>query len=404
MNAPPRGLQPRAAVTGLFLAASLWFPGQFRAADSADAAPKSKFALRWVSNTAVGGWTLIVMGADTKALAELRGGQWTPARWQKLLAVHIEQGDALGSVGMPAILGAYRVHESTIQFQPQFPLEPGLRYVAAFYPARLPGAGDGQFVSATFELPPRNPKPVTVVRQIYPSASVLPENLLKFYVYFSAPMSRGHIYDHIHLRNDAGKDIDLPFLEIDEELWDPTMTRLTLFIDPGRIKRGVTPLEEVGPALENGKRYTLFIDKQWKDGTGTVLKETFRKTFAVGPPDREPVDPAKWKIQSPRPATREPLSITFPESMDHALAQRVIRVMSGLNQPVDGSTALENEERRWTFIPARSWSRGLHALSVQTTIEDLAGNNIGKAFEVDLFEPVQRRFTNSVVRLPFEVR
>ena len=32
--------------------------------------------------------------------------------------------------------------------------------------------------------------------------------------------------------------IELPFLEIDEELWDPAMMRLTLFIDPGRIKRG----------------------------------------------------------------------------------------------------------------------------------------------------------------------
>ena len=40
----------------------------------------------------------------------------------------------------------------------------------------------------------------------------------------------------------------------------------------------------------------------------------------------------------------------------------------------------------------------------RTTIEDLAGNNIGKSFEVDLFEGVQRRLTNSTVKLPFEVR
>jgi hypothetical protein len=50
------------------------------------------------------------------------------------------------------------------------------------------------------------------------------------------------------------------------------MMRLTLFIDPGRIKRGVLPLEEVGPALEEGKRYTLMIDRDLKDGTGNPLK------------------------------------------------------------------------------------------------------------------------------------
>jgi hypothetical protein len=41
---------------------------------------------------------------------------------------------------------------------------------------------------------------------------------------------------------------------------------------------------------------------------------------------------------------------------------------------------------------------------VQNTIEDLAGNNIGKAFEVDVFEGVQRRFTNTVVKLSFDVQ
>ena len=47
---------------------------------------------------------------------------------------------------------------------------------------------------------------------------------------------------------------------------------------------------------------------------------------------------------------------------------------------------------------------GPHTVQVQTTIEDMAGNNIGKAFEVDLFDGVQRRLTNSTVRLPFEIK
>ena len=181
------------------------------------------------------------------------------------------------------------------------------------------------------------------------------------------------------------------------------MTRFTLFIDPGRIKRGVRPLEEVGPALQDGKRYTLVIDRKWKDATGNAFKQTFRKTFKVGPPDREPPDPAQWEIQSPKSETRGPLTILFPESMDHALAQRAIGV-AAIRRTVSGMITIEDEERRWTFEPADSWRRGSYKLLIQTIIEDLAGNNIGKPFEVDVFEGVQRQLTNATANLLFEVR
>jgi hypothetical protein len=193
--------------------------------------------------------------------------------------------------------------------------------------------------------------------------------------------------------------VELPFLEIDEELWDRSMKRLTLFIDPGRIKRGVKPLEEVGPALEQGKQFTLVIDKDWQDTSGQVMKEGFRKNFYAGPPDREPPDPARWKIDAPHAGTREPLRASFPKPMDHALALRMIRVAN-----VDGTTALENQERLWKFTPSADWRAGNYKLQVQTTIEDLAGNNIGKPFEVDVFESVQRLITNEVVEVPFNVR
>jgi len=217
-------------------------------------------------------------------------------------------------------------------------------------------------------------------------------------------MRRGHIYDYIHLRNAAGRDIALPFLEIDEELWNPEMTRLTLFIDPGRIKRGVQPLEEVGPALEQGKSFTLVIDREWPDAKGVLLKESFRKTFQVGPADRTSIDLSTWKILAPKADTRGVLTVNFSRPMDHALAQRVIRVSDPSNRRVEGNITLEDTERRWVFVPTQAWKSGSHHLLVEKTIEDLAGNNIGKAFEVDLFEGVQRRFTNETMRLPFEVR
>jgi hypothetical protein len=341
----------------------------------------AEIAVRWVASE--GGTnkpTVVVSGLSVAARSDA-------------LSVYADQGDLKTDMALPPMAGRYWTEPGRLCFEPQFPLQRGVNYRAVFRPdTKAPP------IVASFKLPVQPGEPTTVVTQIYPSGDVLPENLLKFYVHFSSPMSRGHIYEHIHLLNEQGKEVELPFLEIDEELWDTSMKRLTLFIDPGRIKRGVQPLEEVGPALEEGKSFTLVIDQGWHDGGGSRLKESFRKTFKVGSPDREPPDPSLWKISAPRAGTREALRVLFLEPMDHALAMRMIRVAN-----VEGIAGLENQERLWTFTPSTEWRVGRYKLQVQTTIEDLAGNNIGKPFEVDVFERVQRTITNAVVEVPFAI-
>jgi hypothetical protein len=154
----------------------------------------------------------------------------------------------------------------------------------------------------------------------------------------------------------------------------------------------------------SGKSFTLIIDSAWKDGAGNRLKETFRKSFQVGAPDRDPPDPRHWKIQPPKPGTRDLLAITFPEPMDFALAQRLIIVVDESGKAVAGQITLTDTERRWSFMPSQPWRSGTYQLAIQTTIEDLAGNNIGKPFDVDLFETVERRITNTIVKLAVAVR
>jgi hypothetical protein len=384
--------------------ASLLLAGWLAISFQARPGEPSPVSIRW--NTNSNQMAVEVVGISEKALRYLRSTNWQSEDWQKLLSVYAGQGDFMADMNVPAMVGRYSVRDAVIRFEPKFPWQPGVTYRAVFSAERLPAMGDkvsAQIVSK-FGLPPAPHNPTTVVTQIYPSSDVLPENLLKFYIHFSAPMQGGHIYDHIHLRDEAGKFVELPFLEIDEELWDPEMMRLTLFIDPGRIKRGVKPLEEIGPALEEGKRYTLEIGATWLDSAGMPLRESFRKTFRAGAQDREPPLLETWKISAPRAGTREALKVAFPEPMDHALALRLIRVASPAGELVKGTSALSDREQRWSFIPQESWTAGRHQLQVQNTIEDLAGNNIGKVFEVDLFEGVQRRFTNAVVKLSFEVR
>ena len=355
-----------------------------RAEEPKLANPPARFIIEWKTNEA---GHPVVDKVRMGALGGVKGDL------ERALVVHVDPEEVRSAIGLPSISGKHAVTTEGFEFRPQFPFQAGVRYRAAFYPP------EGKPVSSVFEIPRVKSEPSTVVTEIYPTSDVLPENLLKFYVHFSTSMSGGHIYDHIRLTDERGRPVELPFLEIDEELWDPEMTRLTLFLDPGRIKRGVKPLEEIGPALAEGKTYALKINSSWLDATGTPLKKSFEKRFRVIGPDREAPKLAEWEMAAPKAGTRGPLKVTFPDPMDHALALRMIVV-----EGIDGEARLSEGERVWMFTPQEPWEAGRHKLQVQTTIEDLAGNNIGKPFEVDLFSGVEKRVVREVVERIFEVK
>jgi hypothetical protein len=236
------------------------------------------------------------------------------------------------------------------------------------------------------------------VRHVYPSTDLLPDNQLKFYVFFSAPMRRGEAWQHIHLLDQNGVAVDLPFLELDQELWDRDYQRLTVLFDPGRIKRGLLPLEEVGPAIEEGKQYTLVVDSEWRDARGAPLEAGFRKPFRVGPADRTPPDPAQWRLSTPKAGSAGALVVNFPKPMDYALLLRLLDVTG-----VPGTVTVDREETEWRFVPSRPWKSGEYNLVVDTTLEDLAGNRIGRPFDVDTFEKVSEHLSRKSISLPFRI-
>ena len=96
--------------------------------------------------------------------------------------------------------------------------------------------------------------PATRVSGVHPGTSEIPENLLRFYVHFTAPMSRGDVLRWVRLEDATGESIEHAFLALGEELWDRDATRLTLLLDPGRIKSGLRPRAELGRALARGTR------------------------------------------------------------------------------------------------------------------------------------------------------
>lgn len=339
-------------------------------------------------------------------LRQLSQGPRTAEQWQALFAVYVDQGPQHTQKDQLPMLGSYDVENDRIFFEPRFPLTPGTRYLAVLDLGQLPSHQGVRYakMEQRFEVPRPTPAAMTVVSHVYPTRALLPENQLKLYLHFSAPMSQGEAYQHVHLVDASGKDVEAPFLRLDEELWDPAGQRFTLFFDPGRVKRELKPREELGPSLVAGKKYTFVIDRDWPDAKGNPLKEAFRKTFEVGPPDEQQPDPAQWKLQPPVAGTTEPLRVSFPEPLDHALLHRMVWVVDGQGRRVPGTVTVSDEETRWSLTPEKPWTAGKYRLVIDATIEDLAGNTIAKLFEVDVFKSVGRQITTETVERPFEVQ
>ena len=370
---------------------------------SKDPAPKAILKLD-ASTNPISGAEFEVLQVSPEVLIRLAAAKWDEERFHKLFRVQVvnpqggEQSDQL------SLLGAYRVEADRIRFKPKYPLQVGIRYRAIFDPNQLPGnAGAEKAIEMEAFFPkPENRSP-SIITAVYPTAKNVPENLLRCYFQFSAPMSRGESYRHIHLLNSAGKEIELPFLELDEELWNPEGTRFTLLFDPGRIKRGLKPREEVGPVFEEGKSYSLVIDSSWLDAKGNPVKEAFRREFVAGPPDDTPIDPQKWKIVSPRSGSTDPLLIEFGKPLDHALATRLLSVFAVDSKPIAGKADLIKDETCWRFIPSQGWRPGEYQIRIETSLEDVAGNRIGRPFEIDVFKKIELKPESGSVSLPIHI-
>jgi hypothetical protein len=310
--------------------------------------------------------------------------------WSARLQVRVKRDR---DQGLPAMLGTYTVKNGVVRFTPRVPFEPGLTYRAVL---------TGGQVSLEFTMP-KLPSSVTTVEHVYPSGDRLPENLLKFYIHFSAPMRQGEAYAHIKLLDDAGKAVPAPFLELAEELWDREGKRFTLFFDPGRIKRGLVPHEELGLALAESKTYTLVIDRDWTDAAGNLLGDSFRKSFHVVAPESKRVDVGDWKIEAPKAGTSQPLVVRFPRALDHALLLRLLEVVDERGRPVSGAAKTADAEQTWQFSPTSPWRGGAYELVIDTTLEDLAGNSVAKPFEVDMVHQSREKQTLPSVTRSFIV-
>lgn len=219
------------------------------------------------------------------------------------------------------------------------------------------------------------------VSAVYPTADTLPENLLRFYIYFSKPMVREKIQSHVYLADEKGNKLQGVFLDNKFDLWSPDSTRLTVLFDPGRVKTGLVAHNAMGRALKPGSSYQLIIAASTKDAEGCTMGDSFRKYFKASEADYEAPDVAKWNINNPTKGTLQALKVDVNGLMDHVSMAYRIRVKDATGHVVAGNIELAMQEQQWIFNPDQPWNEGPYKLLVDPVLEDVAGNRVTGLFD-----------------------
>lgn len=68
-----------------------------------------------------------------------------------------------------------------------------------------------------------------------------------------------------------------------------------------------------------------------------------------------------------------------------------------------GRVKLERNETEWRFVPDAPWKTGEHNLVIFPILEDAAGNRVDGAFEVDMFNEIDKAGKQERYLLAFKV-
>lgn len=272
------------------------------------------------------------------------------------------------------ILGDVSDEGDALLFTPVVAFTGGLSYEVK-YDSRLVGV---------FQVPLDTTLSNPELMSIYPTADTVPENLLKMYFVFSEPMREGGSTKHIRLIRNNKDTLKDTFLDLQPELWNADATVLTLWLDPGRVKRDLIPNKTLGQPIEKASQYTLVARAGWRSAQGAHTRTAFTKSFYTAKRDETIPNQERWSLNSPASSTRDTLIVMFDEALDYKLITDAIHVLNNERRLVEGEAMPGRRERSFCFIPAEGWKKGTYALMIESRLEDLAGNNLARPFDRDL--------------------
>ena len=219
------------------------------------------------------------------------------------------------------------------------------------------------------------------VINIYPTSDSIPVNILRFYIEFSHPMQEMGILNHIKLTREDGKNITGVFFENKDELWNEDRTKVTLIVDPGRVKTGLLAHNVLGRAFDEGVTYYLVVDSLLLDFNNEKLNKRFIKKFIAVSEDTTVPNLSNWFVGCPRANTKNCFTINFHDKIDHISAKTLIKINDEDERIVEGQITLGKNESLWIFKPKLKWQRGTYQLIVNSRLEDIAANTLNGIFD-----------------------
>ncbi len=278
------------------------------------------------------------------------------------------------------MFGTYERTDKDLTFRPRVSLEPGRLYRATFGPTEKPS------LTKDYRVPLLNGGKAPTVVKLFPTADVLPANVLRFTIHFSQPMRGGKdIFKQIEILDADGNPISDAWLM--DEQWDETGTILVIYIHPGRIKWGLVLREVLGPVLHPKRDYTLVVRGSIVDAAGQKVGTDFRKKFRTTGEDRVRIDLSQVKISAPILGSNEALHVRFLKAMDHKSLETLLSVVDEKGEKVAGKIEIGDDERRWSFTPTSGFKDGEYRVVVDSRFEDVAGNTPARPFDLDLDSP-----------------
>jgi len=223
----------------------------------------------------------------------------------------------------------------------------------------------------------------------FPGIDTVPANLLKMQVVFDQPMRKGVSSQYLRWTED-GVPIESLFLELSPELWNSSNDTLTLWLNPGRIKRDLQPNLQQGNPLKVGHSYHLSVLSGWPAENGKALTSEYRYHFLAGEYDTLRVDPGSWQVKYPQRGSRDALLIITNEQLDLYAITNGLQIEKQAGTQVKGEFRI-GEAAEVYFKPVLPWEAGDYHIYLANTIEDLAGNRQDRLFDEDLNRHSQHR-------------
>jgi hypothetical protein len=228
--------------------------------------------------------------------------------------------------------------------------------------------------------------------QVFPSANEIPANLLRFHLRFDEVPDVFDIGTAIRLIDVNEAVVDHVFLDLNEGLWSADGLTLTVMLHPGRIKTGLVASGNLGSAFREYDQYELqlrrehlpFLQGRSPSSASAANEWVCIKRFTAIAAITTAIDAQSLLLSAPNAHSLNPLSITFPRSIDRLAAENYARLSNATDAVLDVQIEADSAERTIYFVPRHAWPSGPVKVHFSGDFEDVSGNRLSSAFAKDV--------------------